>query len=139
MVDVCLRLGTALRRMEVVLEQSLKYRLNSTFNDLARLQIDRDTDLAQRNVGYRCFVKKPMRSSEVCVSCLVFCIGLGLGLTSEYAHNDTNTFSLFPSVYWSFQTTRSTLIPVESVLRSWLKVLKVARHVINGKQNEFAE
>ena len=58
---VCLRLGMALRRMEVVLEQSLKYRLNSTFNDLARLQIDRDTDLAQRNVGYRCFVKKPMR------------------------------------------------------------------------------
>ena len=139
MVDVCLRLGTALRRMEVVLEQSLKYRLNSTFNDLARLQIDRDTDLAQRNVEYRCFVKEPMRSSKVCVSCLGFCAGLELGLISEYAHNDINTSSLFPSVYWSFQTTRSTLIPVESVLRSWLKVLKVARHVINGKLNEFAE
>ena len=94
MGDVCLRLGMALRRMEVVLEQSLKYRLNSTFNDLARLQIDRDTDLAQRNVGYRCFVKKPMRSSKVCVSCLGFCVGLGLGLTSEYAHTDINTSSL---------------------------------------------
>jgi hypothetical protein len=30
MGDVCLRLGMALRRMEVVLEQSLKYRLDST-------------------------------------------------------------------------------------------------------------
>ena len=80
-----------------------------------------------------------MRSSKVCVSCLGFCAGLELGLISEYAHNDINTSSLFPSVYWSFQTTRSTLMLIKTLMRSWPKVLTVDKHIVNEKLNEFAE
>ena len=88
---------------------------------------------------YRCFVKKPMRSSKVCVQCFDFCIGLGLGLASQNAHNDTNASSLFPSVYWSSQNTRSILWTVRTLLKCLLKELTVAKHIVDEKLNDFVD